>query len=828
MRLMSSPLQVTIMSTLVERLGEPPKQRYRLFDEYYRTIYNRETNREGTHSELLRERKTDIDTIHYRTGLLLQAESEIAGSTQALLSLPRFLGLVQQRLCEQGLEGSELARLIDEIRTSALDRLIFLVSPHDEEVGFEIRSLQEFMAAEAIARGNTTQIRERINEIAPITNWRNVFLFLVGKLCDEDNVELLDHIILLCAELNDPQLHPDYASVKWGSRLAIDILVDGATRPSPKRERHLLRTALEILDHPTLCDPYELASIYTSRLEDIYRPKVEGMLGNIMLPSIVSAWELLQALAKRNIEWARQKHNSLWPQLSDEMKLKINQRQLDASDEWELKIAIEVLPKCLPTRAFAMISGPDTLREVESKPHLPAWLNSMIEIDEQHYSYDSDTATMIPVVLKLDEAEYQATMHLVMLAPGKLNTNIREMPCQTELWHFYFHVLEFANNPNRNTLASALRHAPDKATLMDMSWLLSIAPWPLTSIIHWLNDDHNLSEVASSVESGELGDLDDWLQAQQNSQKRLAACDLSLAVRRFPFDRESLKSGLPLIGSFTSPSNGRSDAGEFALRAWLYCRGTSSEGWAATFVISQAYALARQHPTMAEPEKFAVPFQFVDALIRSNTFLERSIDLENVLFLFRHLDDASQLPDLLDQLALSKKSMASEKTRKNLRAIIRDAVVSARVSVRALQWANWAISNGLMIGLSGTHIEMSDATQGLTAAEKAFLRLGATDINESECENLIEGFCNGSLSSDSMECIEELARAIESFKPSTSNRLRSLALDRFSNGDVNRNQNSLYGNYSVCIYTALDERRSALRSSSHRWASLGFPDMPMH
>jgi hypothetical protein len=44
-RLMQNPLQITIMATLLEETGEPPQQRYRLFAEYYRTIYGRETRR---------------------------------------------------------------------------------------------------------------------------------------------------------------------------------------------------------------------------------------------------------------------------------------------------------------------------------------------------------------------------------------------------------------------------------------------------------------------------------------------------------------------------------------------------------------------------------------------------------------------------------------------------------------------------------------------------------------------------------------------------------------------------------------------------------------
>lgn len=45
-KLMRSPLQITIMAALVERLGQPPQERYSLFKEYYSVIYQREIERD--------------------------------------------------------------------------------------------------------------------------------------------------------------------------------------------------------------------------------------------------------------------------------------------------------------------------------------------------------------------------------------------------------------------------------------------------------------------------------------------------------------------------------------------------------------------------------------------------------------------------------------------------------------------------------------------------------------------------------------------------------------------------------------------------------------
>jgi hypothetical protein len=77
-RLMRSPLQVTIMTTLVGTRGQPPQERWGLFSEYYKVIYQRETEREIPASDILRAYRSDIDRIHNRVGLILQAKSELS------------------------------------------------------------------------------------------------------------------------------------------------------------------------------------------------------------------------------------------------------------------------------------------------------------------------------------------------------------------------------------------------------------------------------------------------------------------------------------------------------------------------------------------------------------------------------------------------------------------------------------------------------------------------------------------------------------------------------------------------------------------------------
>ncbi len=75
---MRSPLQVTIMSLLVERRPRAPQSRHDLFDAYYEVIYAREVGKSGWLAAFLDEHRKDVDALHERVGLLLHRKAEPA------------------------------------------------------------------------------------------------------------------------------------------------------------------------------------------------------------------------------------------------------------------------------------------------------------------------------------------------------------------------------------------------------------------------------------------------------------------------------------------------------------------------------------------------------------------------------------------------------------------------------------------------------------------------------------------------------------------------------------------------------------------------------
>lgn len=231
-RLMRSPLQVTIMATLVDQMGQPPEERWSLFSEYYTVIYKRELERNIPAAEILRRHRPNIDSIHQRVALVLQTESELAENTEAHLSRDRLALLVEDRLREEGHEGDDLVVLRDAILEAAAERLVFVVGLETDKIGFEIRSLQEFMAAEGLMDGGDDIVGDRLRAIAHSSLWRNVFLFAAGQ-CFAERQHLRDTIHTICAELNDATDDRLCRALLGGSILAMDLMEDGPAREQP-------------------------------------------------------------------------------------------------------------------------------------------------------------------------------------------------------------------------------------------------------------------------------------------------------------------------------------------------------------------------------------------------------------------------------------------------------------------------------------------------------------------------------------------------------------------------------------------------------------------
>jgi hypothetical protein len=527
-RLMQSPLQVTIMATLVERIGEPPKQRYRLFEQYYRTIYDREIGREGPLSAILNNRKTDIDIIHYRTGLLLQSKSETVGGTEARLSDERFRALVQSRLSEVGVIGDDANELLRQITDSTLQRLVFLIRPEAEQVAFEIRSLQEFMAAEALLRDGDDAMIARLKAIAPISHWRNVFLFAVGK-CFAEHEHLLERLHFICEELNDKMTDPIAEATLWGARLALDIIAEGVANPHPKYERLLAKNALQLITVPDATMHTRLAWVYHNGLADLFQNAIRDRLGQIHLSQQHGAWILLKALADREVFWAKNILAEKWPTEDYERQKQILLLNSDfiPSYPW----AIEIIPYCAPFELRKLIwHHSDTL---------PTWFKAAI--------HSSNVKRLEVVILSAEDDINMLSANLIPVHANNQLIPLKDMPLKNNDWAPYISAGRFAENPTSATLAQELRWLSDNWDLEQPRLRRYDFLWPLAACLSAIDAKEDLLKLAERADDGQLGSTAQWIAAEERwKQKGLVGADFqSMTDERWPFDDGIDKSGFP-------------------------------------------------------------------------------------------------------------------------------------------------------------------------------------------------------------------------------------------------------------------------------------------
>jgi hypothetical protein len=311
--LMTTPLQVTIVTVLLERMGKAPKDRYTLFADYYRVIYERELEKEGPATNLLRDRRSDINAIHADIGLLLQTKSERSGDTESRLTRSELDALISTRLQDEGFRGEQLESLTAAISTAALDRLVLLVPTRSEEVSFEIRSLQEFWAADAIMTCPESEIPNRLRAMSVSAHWRNVLLFALGNIFEKRKV-LRDAVVSLIVEMNasSKQYGNLQRRVLTGSRLAVEILRDGMAR-APRYESMLLEQALRLLNLPLSEHVIQLASTMSAEgmvvARDFLQPKLSkrGCVSESVLV-------FLGVRAEHGDQWAAEMLRSMYDQ----------------------------------------------------------------------------------------------------------------------------------------------------------------------------------------------------------------------------------------------------------------------------------------------------------------------------------------------------------------------------------------------------------------------------------------------------------------------------------------------------------------------------------
>lgn len=239
-RLMTTPLQVTIMTALAEDAVDLPSDRYELFDRYYRVVYERELSKSEAFVEL-RTHRQHIDHLHEQAGVKLQARTEQPGKSDAVLTKTEIGRILRRRLKAAGFDEAESDTIADKLLRLSTERVVMLVSRRPAKFEFEVRSLQEYMAARALTDGADDTILANLRHLAPSSHWRNAWLLAAGRLVKRRE-HLTDELVKIATEYD--MAVAESLVTTLGASLAADLYLDNLGVEFPNVRRALLGSAM--------------------------------------------------------------------------------------------------------------------------------------------------------------------------------------------------------------------------------------------------------------------------------------------------------------------------------------------------------------------------------------------------------------------------------------------------------------------------------------------------------------------------------------------------------------------------------------------------------
>lgn len=542
MKLFESPLQVTILEVLLEKLHKAPNDRSRLYSAYFNVISQREQEKSGPLSDLLQKYESDVNFLHRQIGYELQKRGAEVGETSSSLSKDEFDDFIKRRFEIQGHEPEIIEQLSHQFSSLVTDRLVFLAKLESEKIGFELRSLQEFMAGEYLVHQKETDVIPQIQQIAYSAYWRNVVLFAIGSIFSNKE-HLRGEVSVLCNELNS---EAELASfVLAGSDLAIDVLRDGSCLSMPRYARALANIAMRILDYPDLASIRSLSKLTRTEYSKIIWAEATSnvqasnsrWIGRATLLSIlrpqdepraVQALQLLfdnaePTLKKMLVNWARS--------ISDPLLMSFIRDDITYVDP-------EIFPDEPSTRWNYIVR-----RESKS---LPGWLIHISELSDMSGNLHND----------MDETSQSSSF--LTASATRLGRHqdawawLHSLDIDEPIWNFWRAIANFALNPSATSLADTLR------VMKESDFSLPIAtPWPLTACIRYAEyrsagtpdvRTSQLGRLEELARNGELGDTEDWLSAQERWSDRVSIDETTLADTKCTFDTFSLTPDVSKAG----------------------------------------------------------------------------------------------------------------------------------------------------------------------------------------------------------------------------------------------------------------------------------------
>lgn len=516
-RLLRSPLQVTIMATLVDRIGRAPTERWSLFKEYYRVIYEREMERPIPAATLLRSHRPYVDKIHMHIGLLLQVEAEREGGAEATMSKERFEGTVDALLQRDDNDASRRAAIVQALSKAVQDRLVLLVEPKPGKLGFEIRSIQEFFAAWALAnKDEGAVVLSRIERVAPIASYRNVVLFWASK-CFTELSDLRDAIVeRLCPGMNQDKDDPLVRAALPGSQLALEILEEGSALYQPRYAEQLMEISLDLLALPPGPVHLRLAALASPELAPLVQTALHKRLNEALPEARLGAWVTLLALVDKDAPWAKALAEERWPTRGEERR--------------------DIVSVCGGMRMCGEWLAEKVLDSMDDFP--PDFLNPWYWYKTQRGSLGWRVSRIGHVARGHDNHPVTSGLLMRPLSLTFISVGAKKDPGWAEIaklpqavirWRPWLASAQFLSSPSASALSKALLTLVEVFDAALFRWSAPHVPWPIGACLYAAASAEELISFAERAAKGDFGDIADWLAAEE--RWRTQGVDLDEVLR---------------------------------------------------------------------------------------------------------------------------------------------------------------------------------------------------------------------------------------------------------------------------------------------------------
>lgn len=244
--MMRTPLQATIMAILIKAGGEPPRDKYSLFKDYFDIILKREKQK-GT-GGILNNNQDLIESVYFLLGYELQEKASTTEGSDALISLSRMKELISITLEFNGICAGTDAhkKLLNEAYFMIVNRINFASEIKEGFIGFSIRSMQEYLASEHIVKtNNDQQLGALLKNLAKNSYWKNTFIFVVEGINKNKPYFLNNLIDTILNELNGSDISvrdlDELPSVYYGSQIAFSLLANNIFKNKPNIENKLCK-----------------------------------------------------------------------------------------------------------------------------------------------------------------------------------------------------------------------------------------------------------------------------------------------------------------------------------------------------------------------------------------------------------------------------------------------------------------------------------------------------------------------------------------------------------------------------------------------------------